>query len=235
MKAMVKVSALMLFSVLAAGTAARADVSIQWNTDSYSAFDVIISGTGGWQGTITSPSGLWQLSAQSTFGIDYTDYPGAPVNVGGFGAVTFLGQISPNLDPDPSPFDRQMVTQGYNDFFPSSPPFQDGAYWESLYFLTDLGWQGWSPIIVTSTPDINDPSTWNWVSEYTANGPSLEVVPEPATVWVVVFGCALIRLQKKFCATRNDSKSSLECNLDPAVRILGRQKNKASLRMPCCW
>lgn len=184
-----KINTFVLFLVCTATFVTRADVSIQWNADSYSAFDVTISGTGSWQGTITSPSGLWQLSAQNFLGYDPGgdgQYPGPLANIENLGVMTFLGQIPSNLDSTPSPFDNVLETKPYSDFLPLSVPIHDGNTWYSDPFggpfLVRLGWGGYLPITITSLPVINDSSTWTWVSEYYASGPTLAPVPEPGTV-----------------------------------------------------
>jgi hypothetical protein len=176
---------LIISFVFAVTFAVRADVSIQWNADSYSAFDVIISGSGSWQGTITSPSGLWQLNANNSF--DYnTYYPSQPIWIGNYGVMTFLGQIPSNIDPNPLPDDNQLKTQVYEDPHSLLDPIQDNNNWsEGFTFLSNLGWSGQVPTTITSLPVVTDSSTWTWISEYTASGPSLapatEPVPEPET------------------------------------------------------
>ena len=80
----------------------QADPSIDWISDSYSAFDVILGGSGpGWTGTITSPSGLWQLSSENVIEYPYALFPGGPVwvHIQNFGLATFLGQLPPQLPP----------------------------------------------------------------------------------------------------------------------------------------
>ena len=189
-----RINTIVLLSVFATAFVTRANVNIQWNTDSYSAFDVTISGTGSWQGTITSPSGLWQLNALNTFAYSTGD-PGNPVNIANYGIMTFLGQIPSSIDPNPLPFDNQLKTQGYSDFLPLSAVVQDNNNWgDGFTFLSGLGWGGQVPITVTSMPDVADASTWDWISEYSASGPSLalEPAPEPGAASVGLVGLLLL-------------------------------------------
>jgi hypothetical protein len=173
----------MVLSVFAAVAVARADVNIQWNADSYSSFDVTITGTGlNSEGTITSPSGLWQLYFQ-IYGAYLPNYiPERPIDIGNAGQITFLGQIPPTLDPNPAPNDNIMQAIPYNDFFAPSVPIQDGTSWVHGGFILDpLGWQGWNPIVIISLPQLDDPTTWTWTAEYAATGPGLAPAPEPGT------------------------------------------------------
>jgi len=175
----------------------RADPTIDWISDSYSSFDVILMGTGlGWSGIITSPSDLWQLDSANI--IQYP-FPGGdpnqpPVMLDNYGHATFLGQLPPQFPPPGS----NTVTQtaavgtfgGYQQFFQPVAPINDGNPLNYGYLceLSSFGpyenWSGSSTFSVTSIPDTNDVSTWTWMAEYSASGESLQITstPEPDTL-----------------------------------------------------
>lgn len=99
-----------VFSISAVLTnEALADLtSVNWVSDSYNSFDVILSGTGlGWFGTVISPSGLWQVDSQNE--IDYDAnliFPGSSdgtVFVGNTADAVYLGQL-PSQYPPPPPY-----------------------------------------------------------------------------------------------------------------------------------
>ena len=178
----------------------QADPYVDWVSDSYSSFDVILSGTGpGWTGTVTSPSGLWQLS---TYNIIQYSAPSSvtpgQVMVDNSGYATFLGQLPP-LFPPPNPFNSAVsigTFGGYNQFFDPAGPINDGNPMNYGY-LVGANWWGDSTISVTSTPNLEDVSTWGWTAEYMASGASLVFVtpvPEPTTtsigVLIVILGFA---------------------------------------------
>lgn len=78
----VKRAALLILSLAFASSGSGALVSVAWNADSYSGWEVTLTGTGlfsgtdpvygpsgpavGWTGVVTSPSGLWQLDTVNT-------------------------------------------------------------------------------------------------------------------------------------------------------------------------
>ena len=164
---------------------ARADINVQWVQDSYTAFDVVITGASwtpgnsfgtGWEGTFTSPSGLWQLYGQVWGGYGY-GADGNLIDVGNYGGMTFLGSFPLNIDPDPMPSDYTMTTQPYNDFFSPTAPIEDGAGWIHGFLVEGVGWHGWNPITISSMPVLADTTTWTWTAEFKATGPSL--APEP--------------------------------------------------------
>jgi hypothetical protein len=179
----------------------RADVTVNWNADSLSAVDVIISGSGiasyngfgtaaGFSDTITSPSGLWQLSSMNicvnagpSGGWGGYSPDQILVNIYQNGSFDFLGQLA-----DPSSF--LCTTPGtYSDIFPATAPVSDGTML--------LGtWSGDTRFTVPSLPDLNDPSTWSWTIEYQASGQTLDVVPEPGTACLVLFGASIFALRK---------------------------------------
>ena len=173
LKAM-KVSAIVLSLVFVVVPAAHA-VTVQWNEDSYSAFDVTISGTGlNWDGTITSPSGLWNLDSENRARYVPDVYPDGPIEMSTAGQLTFLGQIPPNLRGDVT-----MSTPHYNDSFPLSVPLRSGVTWAGLTFDGNQQyWRGVNSLVITSIPTLDDTSTWTWAAEYTASGSSLKPVPE---------------------------------------------------------
>jgi len=163
----------------------QADPSIDWLSDSYSAFDVILGGSGpGWSGTVTSPSGLWQLSSQNVIEYPYTFSAGGPawVHIQNFGLATFLGGLPPQLPPPGSETLSISPFGTYNDYFEPVAPINDGTPLDygSLY---DIDWLGGSTISVTSIPSVDDISAWTWTAEYYASGPSLEV-PEPRAIFI---------------------------------------------------
>ena len=177
---------------------AAADVTTQWVQDSYSGFDVLFTGTGfdslptggsGWQATVTSPSGLWQLDTLN-FATYKTDpaYSAFPLEVFNRGTMTFLGQLPVTLDPSPSPGDNILQVKAYDDYFAASAPIQDGTHWFGC-FLVSQGWQGYNPITIDSLPVVTDPTTWTWTAEYVAAGPSLAPIPEPGSVLLLGAGC----------------------------------------------
>ncbi len=181
---------------------ARADLSIIWNTDNYSAFDVTVSGVGrdptiplysdpystnlnaGCAITLTSPSGLWEVSlyCRAFAGIGSEPY----FVISTRGNVNFLG-------PPPNN-GAWMATTGYGDIIPlfTPLPVDDGAFLENGP-LVFYGWQGWQGVNITSTPDLYDASTWTWTSECYASGPSL--VPEVRTSSLLLMGLLLLATQ----------------------------------------
>lgn len=94
--------------VTAINLQAQIEPTVNWVSDTYSSFDVILSGTGpAWSGTIFSPSGLWQLDMHNAFGLYSTSLPQFIVNVDNYGNATFLGQLPPQ-DPAPSQSDYNL-------------------------------------------------------------------------------------------------------------------------------
>lgn len=177
----------------------QAGLSVNWISDSSSSFDVILTGTGpGWSGTITSPSGLWQL-----YSANIIDYPASGQNtpqvfIDNVGVATFLGSLSPQFPtPDSSalvPFNAASIATfgGYQDYFNPVTPINDGNPLVDGY-LAALHWGGMSTISVTSLPNLINESTWTWTANYSACGLSLEA-PEPNTlsfgVLAITFGMA---------------------------------------------
>lgn len=162
--------------------------SVNWVSDSYSSFDVVLSGTGlGWSGTVTSPSGLWQLQSYNVLDLEGAGGSSPLVYVDNLGAATFEGQLPSGFPaPDPSadpPFNAATIATfgGYWDAFNLGMPINDK---NSLIcgYLNEYGdWSGLSTISVTSMPNSCDPSTWTWVAQYYASGDGL-AVPEPGTL-----------------------------------------------------
>jgi hypothetical protein len=168
--------------------------SVDWISDSDSSFDVILSGTGsGWSGSVTSPSGLWQLLSANIIDLTCPTPTSSLVFVDNVGNATFLGQLPPQMPaPDPSataPFNTASIGTygGYMDYFSPNAPITDenSLVYGFLHDLSDCGpyqdWSGLSTISVTSMPNPNDISTWTWVANYAACGANLEA-PEPNTV-----------------------------------------------------
>lgn len=174
-----------------------ADPSVDWISDSYGSFDVVLSGTGpGWSGTIQSPSGLWQL--QSANVIACSAQTPSLAFVDNVGNATFLGKLPPEiLAPDPSaaaPFNTASIGTygGYMDQSSPNTPItgHNSLVYGFLHDLSDCGpflnWSGMSTISITSIPNPDDISTWTWIAQYTASGQSLESpnleAPEPSTI-----------------------------------------------------
>jgi len=165
-----------------------ADPSVDWISDSYSSFDVILSGTGsGWSGTITSPSGLWQLFSANL--IQYPSNSGSSVMMNNSGMATYQGAL-PSWCPAPDPsgvIHTVSITAppGNTEYHDPNSPFSDrnpmnyGYLCELSFFGSFQNWRGMSDFSVTSIPNANDPSTWAWTAEYSASGESLGVAPVP--------------------------------------------------------
>jgi len=162
----------------------QANPSVQWVSDSFNSFDVILSGTGpGWTGTVTSPSGLWELTSGNI--IQYPSIVSGSVMIDNYGYATFLGQL-PSDYPAPNQFNSSVsigTFGGYNQFFDPAGSITDGNPLDYGY-LINANWWGDSTISVTSMPTLSDMSTWEWAAEYKASGGNLEVVPvpEPTTI-----------------------------------------------------
>jgi hypothetical protein len=179
---------------------------IDWVSDSSSLFNVTLTGTGaGWSGTITSPSGLWQLNTGNIVGYDGANEASRQVFVENVGNATFEGQL-PSQFPAPNPaavvpFNAATIGTygGYMDYFSPQAPINDKSslVYGYLNELSDYGpyadWSGICTFCITSMMNPNDPSTWTWTAEYTACGQNL-ATPEPKTISI----CALAGL---FCAT----------------------------------
>jgi hypothetical protein len=177
----------MLLGALMMACKLQAGLSVDWISDSPSSFDVILTGTGpGWSGTVTSPSGLWQLSSANIIDYPISEQNSPQVFVDNTGVATFLGSLSPQLPgPDPSspaPFNTPSLGTygGYQDYFNPVAPIKDGN--GLIYgYLAGLGWGGMSTISITSMPNLNNASNWGWTANYSACGESLST-PEPNTI-----------------------------------------------------
>ena len=177
----------LLLGALMAACKLQAGPSVDWISDSYGSFNVVLSGTGpGWSGTITSPSGLWQLSSANLIYYPVSEQNSSKVSIENAGAATFLGSLLPQFpEPDPAafpPFNTASIGTygGYQDYFNPSAPIGDEN--PLIYgYLAGLGWGGMSAILVTSMPNVNNPSGWTWTAEYSACGNNLEA-PEPNTI-----------------------------------------------------
>jgi hypothetical protein len=187
-----------------------ANPSVDWISDSYSSFDVALSGTGpGWSGTVTSPSGLWQLFSANIFNLACPTPTSSLVFVDNVGDATFLGQLPPQFPaPDPSsmaPFNAASIGTygGYMDQFRPVAPISDenGLVCGYLHDLSNDGpyqdWSGMSTITITSMPDANDMSTWTWIANYAASGENLEA-PEPNTI-CIMGAAVLFGIGRLFC------------------------------------
>ena len=193
---------------LSAG-ALHAEPEFTWNGDSSTNFDLVISGTGeGYSGTVTSPSGLWQL--QTANEIVFPSAESGKVGVGNEGTATYLGSLGPQIPPPNSssspPFNTLCVGTpgGYMDYFMPNAPINDGNPMNSGYLAQALfplqDWSGISTISITSMPNPHDPSTWTWTAEYEGSGVSLAAAPEPKAISIICLAAVmglLPRLYKK--------------------------------------
>lgn len=192
--------------------------SVDWISDTYNSFDVVLSGTGlagtdNWS-TITSPSGLWQLTSFNC--IEYPSSsiyggqspPGGPYDVfmDNIATATFLGELPAQYDPPPPNYytygggisSSSLSVAGLPNpglYAPALPLLnEDNFNYGYLAFIWDFGpnpsqninngWSGEGILTVTTIPDLNDTSTWTWTSEWYASGPSLQAVPEPSAISV---------------------------------------------------
>jgi hypothetical protein len=243
-----KINCLLLGALMAA-CKLQAGPSIDWISDSSSSFDVVLTGTGpGWSGTITSPSGLWQLSSANIIYYPTTGQNGSKIMIDNVGTATFLGSLSPQFaEPVPSslpPFNTVSLGTygGYQDFFNPTAPIKDGN--PLVYgFLTGLDWDGASTISVNSMPNVNNASGWAWTASYSACGENL-AAPEPNTIsfgaLAVIFGMAYgfrdrLKRDKLFChEVRNvlfgkpipvvvrTTASQFGCRIQPEPPMQGR-------------
>ncbi|HXD00307.1 MAG TPA: hypothetical protein VN048_13275 [Verrucomicrobiae bacterium] len=171
-----------------------ADPSINWISDSYSSFNVVLSGTGpGWSGTVTSPSGLWQLLSANVINLTCPTPTSSLVAVDNAGNATFLGQLPAQFSPpNPSavaPFNAASIGTygGYTDYFSPAAPISDenSLVYGYLHELSNDGpyqdWSGMSTITITSMPNPDNIATWTWTARYAAWGENLDA-PEPGTI-----------------------------------------------------
>jgi hypothetical protein len=182
---------------LALAAAPRSQAVIYtWNTDTTTAFDVVISGTGLWSSTtFRSPSGLWAVGAHVWMASDAPS-PGWCTIANGGDSTTFLGPINGFAQP-PEPYE---IIQGYADDFHESTPIHDGASFENGNFPKNF-WTGSALITITSMPNASDVSTWTWTDEVSGQ---MLVVPEPGTLslGLVGFGFLAARRFARQCLAR---------------------------------
>ncbi len=204
---------LLILSLALAASASRADANITWNTDSYSAFDVTIDGTGvSWTGhpgaysSITSPSGLWSVYWLNN-GYYSTQFGRVELNI--TANAVFLGQL-PSQYPEP-PSGGSLWQIGGASLYPNAnnnidpflpaAPISDGNSLQKGYLASGgysnpdspypyLDWTGIINTTITSIPDLNDSSTWTWTTEIDASGTSLgiEPAPEPSVFGLLAVG-----------------------------------------------
>jgi hypothetical protein len=158
--------------ILGQGATGQAAV-IAWNNDTDSSVDVTISGIGaegtaaagtsGWGGDITSPSGMWHLTADDEE-FYHPEFP-LPFVVNHVGRLEFL--LPTWADPN--------YLGG-----PAESYFNSSTNSGSTFLWAPSGWRGGETLIITSMPVLTDESTWTWTLEYSASGPSL--IPEPSMV-----------------------------------------------------
>jgi len=191
----------------------QADPSVSWISDSYDSFDVRLAGTGpGWTGTITSPSGLWQLYSANTLQYPFSlELPLAMIGNGG--RATFLGPLpAPLPAPDPLSINSTVsigTPGGYMQFSDPVAPIS-GANPMNYGYLSTLSfygaysdWGGMSTFSITSIPDVNDLSTWTWQAEYAASGENMGITPapEPNAISLVIL-TALMGVAVRACRKR---------------------------------
>jgi hypothetical protein len=198
--------------------------TVNWVSDTYNSYDVILSGTGlGWAGTVSSPSGLWQVDSDNFIEYSPEPYTTYSVDVGNTGDAVYLGQL-PSQYPTPTPYQPSQIGgpnlsgaaiysgNNYVDVFQPIAPINDGNWFgeQGSYLCQgrsdpvdypNLNWSGSSTISVTSIPNVNDTSTWTWQAEYYASGTSLQPAPEPATISIAtlatVLGIASIKRKQR--------------------------------------
>ena len=157
-----------------------------WNTDTSTAFDVAISGTGLWSNsTLDSPSGHWAVGAHVWFAAD-SPSPGWCSIANGGDRTTFLGPINGFSQP-PQPYE---IIQGYADYFLQSAPIHDGASFESGNFPKNF-WTGTALVTITSMPNPHDASTWTWIDEVSG-----QMVPEPSTLSLFIVGFGFLAARR---------------------------------------
>jgi hypothetical protein len=191
--------AYVFFSAFMTACVLHADPSVNWVSDSYTSFDVKLSGTGpGWSGTITSPNGLWELFSGDSILYPTTTPPVGKVEMDLSALATFLGPLPAiYTPPNPSampPYNTASLGTdgGAYDFYQPAAPINDGAPMGTGYLkeIAADGWVGEGTFSVTSIPDVNDTSTWTWSAEWEGSGPSLET-PEPGPAGIELLGVGL--------------------------------------------
>ena len=232
----------------------QAGPSVDWISDTYGSFNVVLSGIGpGWSGTITSPSGLWQLSSANVIYYPVPEQNTSKVFIDNVGAATFLGSLSPQFTgPDPStpvPFNTVSIGTygGYQGYFYPAAPIKDGN--PLIYgYLSGLDWSGMSIFSITSMPNVNDPSSWAWTASYSAGGENLEA-PEPNTIsfgtLAIIFGMAFgfckslkrdglfsnavknVLFRKQILVVVTTTASQFGCQVQPESAIQGRPARPA--------
>jgi hypothetical protein len=180
----VKHLAMVVLPLVFAGGAAGQGTVIFWNHDTDSSVEATISGTGaqgttpaggaGWGGVITSPSGIWRLTAS-----DWASYISGPPTfvINHDGSLVFL---------PPTSADRNDLGGPSESFFNSATNSGTRFQWQPS------GWAGGETLLITSTPDINDRSTWTWILDYQASGPPLSGTPEPGVFSFGVLAAAAL-------------------------------------------
>jgi len=155
--------------------------NITWSADTVFQYGLSISGVGQPVGTIDSPSGFWQLNYSFQF------FESGPV------INLQQSESAAWFQPDPA---SGLVFPGYADVLFSPVPAQDWNTSDSTLSLGGAGWSGYLDIAITSQPNVNDPSTWQWVITSAGSGPPLDV-PEPKwSIWLFVMA-AIVRSARK--------------------------------------
>ena len=134
----------------------------------------------------TSPSGLWELNAETWGEYLPEAFPDTPIDIGHTGSITYLGPVDPGLGLGEPLF----VSMGmYNGFFPASTPtpIVEGNLW---HYPLAPGWSIFTgPYTILALSVLDDPTTWIWTVEYSSSGPSLSPVPEPTIVSLGLIAC----------------------------------------------
>ena len=175
--------------MVAATLSAASAISIstmQWSEDSPEAFNVLLTGTGmNWKETFTSPSGLWELTADLSGNRSEFNPPELPVILSNHAFASFQGN-------------RPLITSDYISYEPAQGPLYNSNSFLTIpfgsYYETWHDWKGVTPYVITSIPELCDNSTWTWVYNIYARGPSLitKPVPESGGVLCLAFATGLL-------------------------------------------
>lgn len=163
------------------GVSSACAQSVTWSADTNFQYGLSITGVGQPEGTVDSPSGLWQLNYSFQF-----FESGSSINLQQSKSVAWF-------QPDPA---AGLIYPSYADVLFSPVPAQDWNNSDPTLSLGGTGWSGYLDITITSQPNVNDPSTWQWVVTSGGSGPPLDV-PEPKwSIWLFVLA-AIVHVARK--------------------------------------